>query len=230
MGCIFSKSSNHQQDNVQVIIPNHHFVSPTNSKHTLDDHVLELLPPKHDDDHSLIIHTNLKTVDALERCSNFHTVEEYDKLVQRISNYNDAKLAAVPVPVPETTYLTYENDSNSVTRRDQKKEDTEFQTVASLRQWLHAPVVGDEDAKDVVEYMAQKVGFSFHENNSNSNSNSNSKSNNTRGSEENSVLIKTGKQEEEETIVELVAAFDEYMLQLQIDEDNILKQIHNMIK
>lgn len=264
MGCIFSKSSNHHQDNFQVIIPSHTI-----------DHVLELTPQKNDDndDDSLIIHTNVKTDDALERCSNFHTVEEYDELLERISNHNDAELSAVPVPVPETIDIdaelatipipvpvpettdidvelaavpipettdndaelaavsvpktrdsTYENDSNGVTR-DQKKEDTEFQTVASLRQWLNAPDGGGEDTDGDADYMAQKVGFSFYENNSNSNSN-----NNSRGSEENSVMFKTGKQEEEETIVELVAAFDKYMLQLQIDEDNILKQIHNIIK
>ncbi|MFS7922354.1 hypothetical protein Hanom_Chr03g00248101 [Helianthus anomalus] len=98
----------------------------------------------------------------------------------------------------------------------------EFQTVASLRQWLNAPGGGghgDADAAATIDYTAAlKASFSFYESNSKS----------TRGAEEKSVMVKTGAQEEEESIVELVAAFDKYMQQLQIDEDNILKQIHNM--
>ncbi|KAI3804693.1 hypothetical protein L1987_26429 [Smallanthus sonchifolius] len=215
MGCISSKSSNHQQPNVQVIIPNPYSLSlvhPSNTNHAID-HV----PPKQDD--TLIIHTNtnLKTNDTLERCSSFHTVEEYDELLQRINNYSDAELAGVPVP--ETTDSTCKNDRNTE-MGDTEKQDMEFQTVASLRQWLHAPGGGRGDA-DVatIDYTNPRVGFSFYENNIN----------NIQGPEEKSVLVKTGKQEEEESIVELVAAFDEYMQKLQIDEENILKQIHNMI-
>ncbi|KAI3755982.1 hypothetical protein L1987_55793 [Smallanthus sonchifolius] len=211
MGCISSKSSNHQQPNVQVIIPNPYSLSlvpPSNTNHTIDHE-----PPKQDD--TLFIHTNLKTNDTLERCSSFHTVEEYDELLQRISNCSDAELAGVPVS--ETTDSTCKNDRN-IEIGDTGKQDMEFQTVASLRQWLHAPGGGGRGDADVatIDYTNPRVGFSFYENN-------------IQGPEEKSVLVKTGKQDDEESIAELVAAFDKYMQQLQIDEDDILKQIHNMI-
>ncbi|KAL8195648.1 hypothetical protein R6Q57_026051 [Mikania cordata] len=216
MGCITSKSSNHQQTDDPLIVPNHHFVIPTNTNHTIAD----ALQSKHN--HTLTIHTNLKPDDALERCLNFHTVEEYDELLRRNSNRNDAELPRVPV-------IACKIDGNIETR-DNEKQGMEFQTVASLRQWLHAPGgCGDADTARSAEYATPKVCFSFYENNSNSNSNRNCNSNYIRGPEEKSDLIETGKHEEEESIVELVAAFDKYMQQLQIDEDNILKQIHSMI-
>ncbi|KAJ0801998.1 hypothetical protein HanPI659440_Chr03g0124261 [Helianthus annuus] len=220
MGCIISsKPSTHQQ----VIIPNHHLLThvppPSNTNHTIH----ELTPPKHDHQHTLTIHTNnnnnLKVDNALERYSSFHTVEEYDELLQRITNHNDVELTGVvpvPVPVSDTTDSACENET-----RDNKKQDMEFQTVASLRQWLNAPGGGSHGDADAatMDYTALKASFSFCESNSKIM---------MWGPEENSVMVKTGAQEEEESIVELVAAFDKYMQQLQIDEDNILKQIHNM--
>ncbi|KAJ0936504.1 hypothetical protein HanRHA438_Chr03g0131991 [Helianthus annuus] len=218
MGCIMSsKPSTHHQ----VIIPNHHLLThvppPSNTNHTIH----ELTPPKHDHQHTLTIHTNnnnLKVDNALERYSSFHTVEEYDELLQRITNHNDAELTGVvPVPVPVSVSDTTDSACEKETR-DNKKQDMEFQTVASLRQWLNAPSGGgDADAAATIDYTALKASFSFYESNSKSM---------MWGPEENSVMVKN--YEEEESIVELVAAFDKYMQQLQIDEDNILKQIHNM--
>ncbi|PWA99786.1 hypothetical protein CTI12_AA003410 [Artemisia annua] len=229
MGCISSKSpTREQQPDNHVVIkhapPNHHLlalVTPSKTKHTIIDDASELIAAsKHDILTLPPNNNNNPTVDVIERCASFHTVEEYDELLQRIRSHtnDDSELLKVPVP----------DNSDSACKKDSSDDDTgnktvnmEFQTVASLRQWLESSSNKGGGVYAANDYPNPRTGFAFYQDNT---SNKNTA---TSLQVQNSALVETDKQHEDESIEELVAAFDKYMQQLQIDEDNFLRQINN---
>ncbi|GJX04737.1 zinc finger, CCHC-type containing protein [Tanacetum coccineum] len=162
------------------------------------------------------------TVDVIERCASFHTVEEYDDLLQRINSKtnDDSELLKVPVPVPDSADTACKKDSSD-DETGNKTTNMEFQTVASLRQWLDSSGSKGGGVYAANDYPNPRTGFTFYQDNT---SNKNTA---TSLQEQDSAFVETDKQHEEESIEELVAAFDKYMQQLQIDEDNILRQISN---
>ncbi|GKE81715.1 hypothetical protein Tco_1551715, partial [Tanacetum coccineum] len=88
-------------------------------------------------------------------------------------------------------------------------------------QWLDSSGSKGGGVYAANDYPNPRTGFTFYQDNT---SNKNTA---TSLQEQDSAFVETDKQHEEESIEELVAVFDKYMQQLQIDEDNILRQISN---
>lgn len=215
MGCISSKSSSDEQ-------PTNHTNKLTDANHTSDDALL-LMAPKHDDmlttgvdddadgkEHGGSQWSIEESKLDVERSASLHAVKECDGLLQRIDSKDDAEF---PEDLIGKKDGHDENEVNGNTTGD--LENIEFQTVASLRQWLDSPRGGGAVAVD--DYPTPKSVSGFYDNDNNT----------TQAPGENLVSFETSKQQEDETIIELVVVFDEYMKQLQIEEENILKQIHN---